>query len=394
MNNAQWFDDAFSRDLPTIRAQGEGQEMEFKREFPQQASDLAKEIAAFATSNTGTILLGVEDNGDLVGLVGVDDAEARDTLMRRLEGICSGSIKPAVTPRVTWAIENDCLVLAITVSKGSEPIYYSKGKPYLRHITTSRQAEPHEVVALIRNYLSYRLGPSAENDDEESSFFSELSAILNRILMWAETPAEQRMVNPWLEEWRSDYGAEARHLRELAATDIAVRQGIDERICDVARALDEVASFRLSLGCGDELESKANHARNLTFSLKTDTVDHIPLSEESLDLVRNAIRGASRKATELADRAQEMADSGRIEDLQSEVGSVGDQLMQLSFYDLDAIGSDTAQRAREIGLAMRLLEAARIYMDGGKSVQRIIDEIGDCSRRLEALVDEIGNGLT
>ncbi|MBB3231142.1 AlbA family DNA-binding domain-containing protein [Halomonas stenophila] len=394
MNDAQWFDDAFSRDLPMLRAQGEGQEMEFKREFPQQASDLAKEIAAFATSNTGTILLGVEDNGDLVGLAGVGNAEERDTLLRRLEGICSGSIKPAVTPRVTWAMENDCVVLAITVSKGSEPIYYSQGKPYLRHITTSRPAEPHEVVALICDYLSHRLGPSAENDDEETSFFSELSAILNRILVWAETPAEQRMLNPWLEEWRSDYEAEARHLRELAATDIAVRKGIDERIHDVARALDEVASFRLTLGCGDKLESKASHARDMTFSLKTETVDHIPLSEESLRLVRNAIREASRKVAALAERAQEMADSGRIEELQSEVGSVGNQLMQLSFYDLDTIGPDAAHSVREIGLAMRLLEVARIYMDGGKSIQRIVDEVGDCSRRLEELVERIGNGPT
>lgn len=64
MNFPPWADEKLSRDLPRIRAKGESQEVEFKREFPQQVSDLAKEVAAFATSNTGTIFLGIDDNGD------------------------------------------------------------------------------------------------------------------------------------------------------------------------------------------------------------------------------------------------------------------------------------------------------------------------------------------
>jgi ATP-dependent DNA helicase RecG len=105
MSHPSWVDEKLSHDLPNIRAQGESQQFEFIREFPQQVSDLAKEIAAFATSNTGTILLGVENNGDLIGLEGLEDPTSRDTLLRRLEGICCGAIKPAVIPRVSWAIE-------------------------------------------------------------------------------------------------------------------------------------------------------------------------------------------------------------------------------------------------------------------------------------------------
>ena len=63
MNIPPWVDEQLSKDLPLLRAMGESQNLEFKEEMPNQISDLAKEIAAFATSNTGTILLGVEDNG-------------------------------------------------------------------------------------------------------------------------------------------------------------------------------------------------------------------------------------------------------------------------------------------------------------------------------------------
>ncbi len=62
-----WADTRLSGELAILRSRGEGQNLEFKREFPKQATDLAKEIAAFATSNQGTILLGVSDSGDLVG---------------------------------------------------------------------------------------------------------------------------------------------------------------------------------------------------------------------------------------------------------------------------------------------------------------------------------------
>ena len=42
--------------------------MEYMAEFPKNTSELAKEIAAFATSNAGMIFLGVSNEGELLGL--------------------------------------------------------------------------------------------------------------------------------------------------------------------------------------------------------------------------------------------------------------------------------------------------------------------------------------
>lgn len=391
MSIPAWADQQLSQDLPELRARGEGQEMEFKQDFPQQVSDLAKEIAAFATSNTGTILFGVRDNGDLIGLEGMEDAQERDALLRRLEGICSGSVKPAVTPRATWAMESGRIVLAVTVPKGSEPVYYSQGRPYLRHITTSRPADPHEVVDLVRRYLGSRLESEDVEQSEESAFYSELGSVLNRVLLWAETPARERHVNPWLEEWRADYGYAASDLRELAARDVTVRMGLDASIREVARALDEVATFRLSLGFGEQLEAVASRASELASALKRETVDTIPLSEASVAQARTLVREISRRLSDLADRAQQVVDAGRIEELQSEVGSMGQQLVQLSFHDLSSLGRNISRRLREVGMSMRLLETSRIYMDGGASMQRIIDKVLHCTSELNAVAKRIGS---
>ncbi len=389
MNFPAWADHQLSHDLPELRARGEGQEMEFKREFPQQVSDLAKEIAAFASSNTGIILIGIKDNGDIVGIENMNDAQARDLLLRRLEGICSGSIKPAVTPKTTWAIESDRIVLAVTVPKGSEPVYYFQGKPYLRHITTSRPAEPHEVVDLVRRYLGSRLESEDVEQSEESAFYTELGSVLHRVLVWAEIPDRDRHVNPWLEEWRADYGYAASDLRELAATEVAVRKGLVAKIREVADALNEVTIFRMTLGCGKQLESVATRANKLASELKRDTVDGFPLSEESVAHARTLVREISRKLSDLANRAQQVVDSGRIEELQTEVGSMGLQLMQLSFYDLSNLEKDLSSRLREVGMSMRLLEARRAYSDGGESKRRIVDLIMRRASQLNELVRRI-----
>ena len=391
MSIPAWADQQLSQDLPELRARGEGQEIEFKEDFPQQVTDLAKEIAAFATSNTGTILIGVGNDGDLVGLEGMEDAQARDALLRRLEGICSGSIKPAVTPRATWAIESGRIVLAVTVPKGSEPVYYSQRRPYLRHITTSRPADPHEVIDLVRRYLGSRLESEDVEQSEESTFYSELGSMLNRVLLWAKTPARDRHVNPWLEEWRADYGNAASDLRELAAMDVTVRMGLDARIREVASALDEVTTFRLFLGCGDQLEAVASHTSELATALKRDTVDTIPLSEVSVVHARTLVTEISRKLSDLADRAPQVVAAGRIEELQSEIGSMGQQLVQLSFYDLSSLGGTISSRLEEVGMSMRIVEISRIYMDGGASMQQIIDKVLQCTSELNALAETIAS---
>lgn len=153
MNTDEWVDLDTSNELPNLRAQGEGQTLEFKRQFPQQVSDLAKEIAAFATSNDGQILVGVDDNGDLVGMGNMDDAAEREKITQRVEGICANSIKPALTPEIAWAKENNMVVLVLKVSKGSEPIYYAGNIPYVRHITASKPADPSEVIQAVRVWL-------------------------------------------------------------------------------------------------------------------------------------------------------------------------------------------------------------------------------------------------
>ena len=66
----------------------EGFTLEFKREF---TPDLKKEVVAFANSEGGTIYLGVDDEGKIVGV-----SRAREVHLQAVAMI-RNSIKPDVT---------------------------------------------------------------------------------------------------------------------------------------------------------------------------------------------------------------------------------------------------------------------------------------------------------
>jgi ATP-dependent DNA helicase RecG len=56
------------QELELLIKQGEGYNLEFKQSLPSKASDLAEEICAFANAAGGTLLIGVDDKGKIVGL--------------------------------------------------------------------------------------------------------------------------------------------------------------------------------------------------------------------------------------------------------------------------------------------------------------------------------------
>lgn len=150
---------AYPHDLPLDAAlsNGEGQEIEFIQEYPKQAHDLAKEIAAFATSNPGTIYLGVDDDGKVIGIPDIDTIAGKDALRLRIEGVCSNSVLPAIIAKVEFerysALDTELDIAVIKVPRGPAPVYYSNNIPYVRHVSRSRPAQHQEVTELVRRYL-------------------------------------------------------------------------------------------------------------------------------------------------------------------------------------------------------------------------------------------------
>jgi ATP-dependent DNA helicase RecG len=383
----EWADAQLSKDLPILRSRGENQDLEYKSEFPQNVRDIGKEIAAFATSNNGTILVGVSDDGDLVGIDSAMEHEGRDEILRRVEGICRGTIKPAITPTARFAFEDEKAILVLLVPKGSQPVYYSNSIPYVRHITESRPAEPHEVVELVKAHLS-----STELEKTEDAPFSDLisqvAPLIFDVIIFGEQ-REDRDINPWLDMWRSQYQQIAIDLRELAIQDISIQRGLDKKLNELADSLNKVANMRLYLGCGEELNKLIEDALSKARSFKQTEIDSNPISEDSFFQVKNAIFSNGRKLQNLNERAEEMIEQGRLEELQSEASEIGYLLSRLCLYNVDQIPNDLKEKLHVIAKELHLIETMRIYLDGGKSLRAVQGKINDLNIQLNETIKQM-----
>jgi ATP-dependent DNA helicase RecG len=142
-----WANPQLSIDLPEVRATGESNTVEFKERIPDQAHKLAKELAAFGTSGGGVLYIGINDNGELVGIVAAD-GDSRDDFVERAQGIIS-TVKPSLHAEILFAVENATPVLAIRIPSQDEPIFYYEGRPYIRDGRRSRPATPDEVKKCV-----------------------------------------------------------------------------------------------------------------------------------------------------------------------------------------------------------------------------------------------------
>jgi len=378
-----------------LLAQGEGSNLDFKVEFPSNAHRLGQEVAAFATSGGGTILVGVSDSGELVGLPEADTAEGRDSLVRRVEGICKGPVKPAIVPSVKFAVQGGKVVLAILVPNGSQPVYYCNNVPYLRHLTSSRPAEPHEVVDFVRQWLSEQIGglgisQAQAERSPETQFFSRLASLLADILV-VLPEIDSRAENPWLDQIEAQFRYSAAELRELSLSDVAASLSLSKRLQELSRLAEDVADHHHFMGkeSYEEFVGKLRAVSDQALHLMAEQIEALGLTKRAAPQAREALRRLVRRLDDLVGRADEMVERGHIDELQREASEIGGNILRLTFLGLNHLpGLDVAD-LRETSRRLHLSETEQTYADGGTSLRRIVEGIRSAAAQLSSMIARV-----
>lgn len=115
-------------------------------------SDLKKEIIAFANTNGGTIYIGVQDNGKIIGI------DNPDFVMQQISNSLRDSIRPDISMFITITLlqEEKKFFIKLNISQGTKKPYYlsEKGlKPtgvYVRSGTTSAPASEDAIRMMIK----------------------------------------------------------------------------------------------------------------------------------------------------------------------------------------------------------------------------------------------------
>jgi predicted HTH transcriptional regulator len=161
------------QELKQLVSLGEGRTLEFKHRVPR-AERIAKEVIALANTDGGRILLGVDDDGTLVG---VDDAAEEAFMLRRaISRLCDPPVSYH-TDRVVIAPRRDVLVVHVPESPGKPHVLRdaveSEGLAYVRVDDMSVEASPESVRLMEKRPATN--GMSVSFGESESLLLSYLN---------------------------------------------------------------------------------------------------------------------------------------------------------------------------------------------------------------------------
>ena len=130
---------------------GEDSLIEFKREMPDRDS-MADEIAAFANTEGGTILIGIDDNKEIIGI----ELQQLDGVEKTVVEICNDSIEPTVlffTEKLRMDEKN---ILKIEIPKSHFP-HRSPNGYFFRYGSSKRKMTTEQLGRLIQSRSQARI---------------------------------------------------------------------------------------------------------------------------------------------------------------------------------------------------------------------------------------------
>ena len=102
--------------------QGESKDLEFKEKLPEDSKKYMKTIVAFSNGDGGRLIIGVNDDREIVGV----DQTAVFTMIDKITNAISDSCEPLIIPDITPQAVGDKTVIVVEISAGRQRPYYLK----------------------------------------------------------------------------------------------------------------------------------------------------------------------------------------------------------------------------------------------------------------------------
>ncbi len=172
---------------------GESKILEFKEKLPG-SENIARTAVAFSNSSGGKLLIGVSNEGHVVGIPETDILAAQEAIA----SIIYDSCYPNIVPDIYTVNHDGKLILVVEIFRGSLPPYYIKksGKnagTYIRIASSNRKASQENILELERQRLN-------RSFDEEASYSIpldelNLSPILSRFAAKGRDLKTEQLLN-------------------------------------------------------------------------------------------------------------------------------------------------------------------------------------------------------
>jgi len=141
-----------TEDIRNLIDQGENETVEFKREIKDEKSKISfmQTVISFSNTKGGIILLGVDDQGSIIGIFG-------NKVEEQISNIISSRCEQTIDYTVKSIYLEDKTIYAIQIQEGKDKPYVLRDKGvYVRRGSTDRIANRYELDEIYKSkYSSY-----------------------------------------------------------------------------------------------------------------------------------------------------------------------------------------------------------------------------------------------
>ncbi|MCH2175053.1 MAG: response regulator [Lentisphaeria bacterium] len=157
------FNDFNENTIKELILEGESEHLEFKstlrwnlhtdKSDKRLENACLKSVAGFLNSEGGILLVGVQDDGNIIGME-TDKFQNEDKLLLHWNGLLKNHIGAEFSPKVNSKLVFCCQkqVLIVQVLKSLDPVFFRRDKDeifYVRSGPSSEQLSPSELLAYI-----------------------------------------------------------------------------------------------------------------------------------------------------------------------------------------------------------------------------------------------------
>lgn len=184
-------------DVKNLAQTGEGTFLEFKRTIPS-AEKIAREIAAFANTSGGTLLIGVDDDKSLIGVEGYQEEEF--LLNQAANLLCDPKV--SITIEIVHFGERDILVIKVPEAE-KKPVFVrdnDDAKVYVRNKDQNKVASRERIEVLKKKHspkgVTFQYGPKEQKLFRYLNEYGEITVVkFSHLIDSDESKASGILVN-------------------------------------------------------------------------------------------------------------------------------------------------------------------------------------------------------
>lgn len=233
----------------------------------------------------------------------------------------------------------------------------------------------------------------APTDPAGSRFLSSLAEmIVEFLIIHDELDAGRRLFGEWQDEVMYTVENLRDGVRGLLADPTVESLDLEAELEELESSFEKILDYVPVAGGGHRLKERIREAGGIASRLKADRLDSVALGPESIEAIRNGLLVAQRQLRRLSRRGKGILEDRGLRgwrEAQEEASTIGYGVLRVSYFDLEKAGVSDSKTLQSLSRELHMIGGRRTQSDGGRSIRRLLEDIGRLSNTLADNLDSL-----